>query len=86
VRVLGRDAVGELVQVRLADDAVAGGFETRDGLRGPVGDVVGEEDRAVGRRQAGGVEEVLDCQRGAGRRRLGPREEDPLELAQSSAR
>jgi hypothetical protein len=86
VRVLGGDAVGELVQVRLADDAVAGGFEPADSLRGAIRDVVGEEDRAVRRREAGGVEQVLYGQRDAGRRRLRPREEDPLELAQSSAR
>jgi hypothetical protein len=62
VRILGRDAVGELVQVRLADVRVARALEPRDGLGRCSGDVVGEQDRPVRRRQAGGVEEVLDGQ------------------------
>ena len=60
VRVLGGDAVGELVQVRLADVHVAGALEAHDRLGAPLGHVVGEEDRPVGRGQPGGVEEILD--------------------------
>jgi hypothetical protein len=86
VRVLGVDAVGELVQVRLADDAVAALLQPPYRLGRPLGDVVGEEDRPVGRRQTGRVEKILDGERDPGRRRLRPREEDALELAQSSAR
>jgi hypothetical protein len=86
VRVLGGDAVRELVQVRLADVAVPGGLEPEDGLGAPLGKVVGEDDRPVGRDQARGVEEVLDGEpdpRG-GLRRAG--EEDPLGRRQSAAR
>jgi hypothetical protein len=48
--------------------------------------VLGEEDRAVGRDEAGGVEEVLDRERDSVADLLRPREEDAFELAQSSAR
>ena len=60
VGVVGRDAVGELVQVRLADVDPARGLEPRDGARGRVRDVVGEDRRAVRRAHARGVEQVLD--------------------------
>ena len=84
VRVLGRDPVGELVQVRLADVRVAGALEPRDGLGGCVRDVVGEQDRAVGRRQAGGVEQVLDGQAETRRRqRVGDCEEDAVVRARA---
>ena len=78
VRVQRRDAVGELVQVRLADDRVASVLEEAHRLGRPVGHVVGEEDGAVGRRQAGGVEQVLDREPdpGPGIRHLG--DEDPF--------
>jgi hypothetical protein len=48
--------------------------------------VLGEQDRAVGRDEARGVEEILDRERNplAGLLRAG--EEDPFELAQESAR
>jgi hypothetical protein len=42
VRVVARDAVGKLVQVRLADVHVPGGLEPSDRLGGAVGHVVGE--------------------------------------------
>ncbi len=71
VLVLGGRPVGELVQVRLADVRVAGRLEPLHGLGRLGRDVLGEDRRAVGRRQAGGVEEVLD------------RERDPLGRARS---
>ena len=79
MRVLRGDAVGELVEVRLADVRVAGALEADDCLGAPVGDVVGEEDRPVGRRQPGGVEEILDGERDAVRRhRRRARQPDPF--------
>jgi hypothetical protein len=60
VRVLGGDAVGELVEVRLPDVDVAFSLELGDCRGGPLRDVVGEDDRPVGRGEPGGVEEVLD--------------------------
>jgi hypothetical protein len=60
VSVLRRDAVRELVKVRLADNRVAGRLQPRDRLGGAVRDVVGEDGRAIGRPEAGSVEEVLD--------------------------
>jgi hypothetical protein len=86
VRVLRRGAKGELVQVRLADVDVACGFEPADCLGGARGKVLGEQDRAVGRDEPGGVEEVLDGERDALARTLRSREEDPLGGAQSTAR
>ncbi len=90
VCVLRGDAVGELVEVGLSDVRVAGALQANDDLGAPVWDVIGEEDRPVSRRQAGGVEEVLDRNRDAIRRgRLRPREEDPGRgrgVAQSRAR
>jgi len=58
-RVLARDAPGELVQVRLADDDRTGGHETLDGGGRARGDVVGVDAGAVRRADACGVEEVL---------------------------
>jgi hypothetical protein len=65
------------MQVRLADVRVARRLEPPDRLGRPRRDVLGEQDRPVGRRQALGVEEVLDRQRDAVADGLGPREEDP---------
>jgi hypothetical protein len=48
--------------------------------------VLGEEDRAVRRDEAGRVEEVLDGEGDSVADLLGPREEDALGLAQSTAR
>jgi len=48
--------------------------------------VLGEEDRAVRRDEAGGVEEILDRERNPVADLLRPREEDALGLAQSTAR
>ena len=59
VRVLGSCAVGELVQVRLADVPVVGGLGAPHCFRGLRRDVVGEEDRAVGRDEPRCVEEIL---------------------------
>jgi hypothetical protein len=62
VLVLGGDPVGELVQVGLPDDRVAPGLEARDGGCRPLGDVLGEDRRPIGRPEAGRVEEVLDAE------------------------
>jgi len=51
------------VQVRLADDAVSGGFERGDRRRSFGWDVVDEQRRTVGRCEAGRVEQVLDRER-----------------------
>ena len=77
------------MQVRLADFEVPGCLEPAHGFGGLGRHVVGEEDRAVGRHEAGGVEEVLDRQALSGRRvlgALGPREEDAVGSRQSKAR
>jgi hypothetical protein len=60
MRVLRGDAVGELVQVRLADERVTRLLEAANGLGGPRRDVLAKDRRAVRRRQSGGVEEILD--------------------------
>jgi hypothetical protein len=79
VGVLGRHAVGELVEVRLSDVDVARALQPEDGLGRVSRDVVGKDRRPVGRGQAGGVEEVLDGKCDApGRKRRGSREEDPV--------
>ena len=65
MRVLGGDAVGELVQVRLADNRVTGRFEPKDGFGPLFRDVVAEDRGAVGRCQPGGVEQVLDTEANA---------------------
>ena len=62
VRVLGGRAVGELVQVRLADVRVARLFEQPHGGRGRRRHVPGEDGGAVGRLQPGRVEQILDRQ------------------------
>ncbi len=54
------DPVRELVQVRLSDVRVAGGFEPAHRLGRLLGHVLGVDDRAVGRRQPRRVEEILD--------------------------
>jgi hypothetical protein len=84
--VLRGRAVRELVQVRLAGVRVSRRLQPPHGLRGLARHVLGEQDRAVGRDEPGRVEEVLDRERNplAGLLRAG--EEDPLEVAQESAR
>jgi hypothetical protein len=52
----------------------------------PLRYVVDEQDRAVGRDQPRGVEEVLDREPNPLTDALRPGEEDPFELAQSTAR
>jgi hypothetical protein len=47
--------------------------------------VLGEEDRAVRRDQAGGVEEVLDRELDARAAGVGSGEKDPFEQAQATA-
>jgi hypothetical protein len=86
VLVLGGRAVGELVQVGLADVDVARVLQQAHGRGGLGRYVLGEEDRAVGRDEPGRVEEVLDGERDPVADLLGPREEDALGLAQSTAR
>jgi len=84
VGVVGRDPVRELVEVGLADVDVAGRLEQCNRLGRGVGDVVGEDRRAVGGADAGGVEQVLDRKPGAG---CGPRcdlgDEDPVDQPSS---
>jgi hypothetical protein len=81
VLVLGGRAEGELVQVRLADVDGAGRLEPPDRLGRLARYVVGEEDRAVRRDEAGSVEQVLDREPDpvAGRLRL--RQEDRQKMA-----
>jgi hypothetical protein len=87
MRVLRGDAIGELVQVRLADVREARRLEPRDGLRRTDRDVVGEDRRAVRRRQPGRVEQILDGERDAcGRRRVGPGEKDALYAGAENSR
>jgi hypothetical protein len=76
VLVLGGRPEGELVQVRLADVRVSGRLEPPNRLRRLTGDVVGEQDRAVGRDEARRVEQVLDRERDPGGGLLRPRQED----------
>jgi hypothetical protein len=76
VQVLRGDAVGELVQVRLPNVAVPGGFEQPHRLGALRRHVLGENSRAVGRANACRVEEILDRQPDpVARRQL--RDEDP---------
>jgi len=88
VGVLRRGPVGELVQVGLADVRVPGRLEPPNGLRGRRRNVIDEDRRAVRRRQAGAVEQILDRERDSLRDRLRQREKDPGQLvgAQSTAR
>jgi hypothetical protein len=86
VLVLRGRAVGELVQVRLADVRVTGRLEAAHRLGGLRRHVLGEQDRAVGRHQAGRVEEILDRERDSLAASLRAGEEDPLGLAQKTAR
>jgi hypothetical protein len=60
--VLRGDAVGELVQVRLADDRIACSLEASDRRGGPVRNMLREDRRAVGRPEACRVEEILDAE------------------------
>jgi hypothetical protein len=86
VVVLRGRSEGELVQVRLADVRVTRRLEPAHDLGALGGHVLGEEDRAVGRDEAGRVEEVLDRELNPLTGLLGPGEEDPLEPAQERAR
>ena len=78
VLVLRGDAPCELVQVGLADTAVAGRLEPCDSLRGRVRNVVGVDRRAVGGAHPGRVEEVLDGQRRSVRGGRKLRDEDSV--------
>jgi hypothetical protein len=84
--VLRGGAVGELVQVGLAHVRVPGRLEPPHRLGGLARDVLGEQDRPVGRDEPGRVEEILDRERDplAGLRRAG--EEDAFGRAQKAAR
>ena len=68
VEVLRRDAVGELVQVRLADVRVPRMLEPEHRLGAAIGHVLGEDRRPVGRTDARRVEEILDREPNPGRR------------------
>jgi len=83
VRVLGGRSESELVEIRLADVDIARSLEPLHSLRAVGRNVLGEEDRAIGRDEAGGVEEILDRERDAYAGILRPCEKDPLELGHS---
>jgi hypothetical protein len=76
VLVLRGRAEGELVQVRLADVRVARRLEPPYRLGRLARDMLGEQDRAVGRDEPGRVEQVLDRERDPLGGRLRPGEED----------
>ena len=78
VRVLRADPVGELVQVRLPGDGVPGGLEPQYRLGALRGHVLGEDRRAVRRDEPRRVEQVLDRDRNALARLVGPGEPDPV--------
>ena len=78
VRVLRRDAVRELVQIRLADVRVPAGLCEVHGFRGGGRHVFGEHRRAVRRRQPCRVEQVLDPKPDACARLLRDCEKDPV--------
>jgi hypothetical protein len=87
VLVLGARAVRELVQVRLADVRVARVLEQANGLGGLRRDALGEDRRAIGRRQAGRIEQIFDRESKPRAWLLRPREDDSVEAdRQSSAR
>src|SRR5207249_6024972 len=73
------DAVGELVQIRLADVGIARRLEPLDRGCRLRGNVIDEDRRAVRRREPRRVEQILDGQRDAGARRLRARQKDPIE-------
>jgi hypothetical protein len=74
------------VQIRHPDVRVPGRFQPPHRLGGLGGHVLGEQDRAVGGDEPGGVEKVLDRERNPLAGLLRAREEDPLESAQKTAR
>ena len=78
VRVLGRDPVGELVEVRLPGDGVPVCPEPLHGLRAQGRHMLREERRPVRRRQPRRVEQVLDGHRLARARLVRARQPDPL--------
>jgi hypothetical protein len=84
--VLRRRPVCELVQVRLPDVRVAGRLEQPHRLGRLGGHMLGEQDRAVGRDEAGRVEQVFDGEPDSLAGRLRPGEEDPVEDGQKTAR
>ena len=86
VGVLRRDAVRELVQVRLADVRVPRGFRSSDRLGSYRRHVLREDGRAVGCDQPRGVEQVLDGERNTCGRAGGTREENPGRLSRNGDR
>ena len=64
------------MKVRLADVRVPGRLEPSDRLSSAVWQVVGEQDRAVGRAQTGRIEQVLHGQADALGDLLRPGQED----------
>jgi hypothetical protein len=69
VQVLRRDAVGELVQICLSDIRPSRAFQEIHSRGIAPRHVLAEDGGAVGRPHAGGVEEVLDGETPASRRR-----------------
>jgi hypothetical protein len=84
VRVHRRDAERELVEVRLAGVHVACGLEASDDVCALGRNVVGEDDRPVGRRDARGVEEILDGETDTVACRLDLGDPDALERQRTS--
>jgi hypothetical protein len=80
VRVLRRDPVCELMQVRLPDDGVARVLEPRDRLGRPLRNMLAEDRRPEGRGQPGGVEEILDAEADSIARRLRNGEEGVVDV------
>ena len=80
VRVVRGDAVGELVQVRLAHDRVARRLELRHARRRTLRHVVAVDRRPVGRDEPRRVDQVLDGERDPVRPLLRNREERPVRV------
>ena len=78
VRILRRDSVRELVQIRLADVHVTARLESAHRLRRAARDVVGEHRRSVRRRQACCIEEILDGEAYSLTSIIRTSEEDPV--------
>ena len=76
--------VEEIIEQLLRDDLAS--FEQPDRLGRSRRDMVGEDRRAVCRRQPGGVEQVFDGELDPAAGRIRPREEDPGGLSRSAGR
>ena len=79
VEILRGDAVGELVQVRLANVCVAGLLEQPHGRSRLGRDVIGEHGRPIRRPHPGRVEQILHSEPDPTRGRLELRDEDAVQ-------